>query len=130
MGERLSERRNRNRALIPFNAATSGRCSHLQHRVQRVPRVRPDHQRGVGAALLDQASQVFAPDLLAGVVDVVTVADYGDGHVGELLDDVLEGVFFVVFAPSRDGAEGDGGEKEELFWSRLRSSFYMLFFFK
>lgn len=104
--------RNRNGALIRFRFAPSGRsCSHLQHRVQRVAGVRPDHQRRVGAALLDQAPQVFAPDLFAGVVDVVAVADDGHGHVGELLDDVLEGVFFVVLPPSCDGAEGDGGGK-------------------
>lgn len=108
------QRRNRNRALIPFKVARSSCSSHLQHRVQRVPRVRPDHQRGVGAALLDQAPQVFAPDLFAGVVDVIAVADYGHGHVGELLDDVLEGVFFVVLPPSRDGAEGYGAEKDIL----------------
>lgn len=108
----MGDRQNNNSALIRSEVAPSGRRSHLQHRVQRVPGVRPDHQRGVGAALLDQAPQVFAPDLFAGVVDVVAVADYGHGHVGELLDDVLESVFFVVLPPGRDGAEGDAGGKK------------------
>lgn len=108
----MGDRQNSNGALIGFEVAPSGCCSHLQHCVQRVPGVRPDHQRGVGAALLDQAPQVFAPDLFAGVVDVVAVADYGHWHVGELLDDVLESVFFVVLPPGRDGAEGDAGGKK------------------
>lgn len=96
-----------------IEVSQSGRRSHLQHRVQRVPGVWPDHQWGVGAALLDQAPQVFAPDLFAGVVDVVAVTDYGHGHVGELLDDVLKGVFFVVLPPGRNGAEWDREKKRD-----------------
>lgn len=78
--------------------------ANLQNSVEGVPGIWSDHQRGAGAARLDQAPQVLAPDLLTGVVDVVAVADHRHGHAGELLDDVLEGVFLVVLSPRCDGA--------------------------
>jgi len=95
-----------------FNAFQSNsvvELADLEHGVQGVARVRPHHQRGVGAAGHDQVAQVLAPDALAGVVNVVAVADDGHGHVGELLHDVLEGVPLVVLAPRCDGA----GRREE-----------------
>lgn len=79
---------------------------YLQNRIERVSGVRPHHERSVRTALLYQRPEVLSPDLLAGVVDVVAVADDGDRHAGELLDDVLEGVLFMVLAPRRDGAAG------------------------
>lgn len=77
--------------------------THLQNRIKRVSRVWSDNQRGIRTALLYQPPQVFSPDLLTGIVDVVAVADYGHGNVGELLDDVLEGIFFMVLPPRCDG---------------------------
>lgn len=83
--------------------------------MEGVPGIWPNHQRGVGTAHLYQAPQVFAPDLLTGVVDVVAVADHRHGHIGELLDDVLEGVFLVVLSPRCDSA---AGTKEKNCWMR------------
>lgn len=76
---------------------------HFQNRIERVSWVWSNDERGVCAAHLDQRPQVFSPNLLAGVVDVVAVADYGHRHAGKLLDDVLEGIFFMVFPPRCDG---------------------------
>ncbi|TNN50366.1 hypothetical protein EYF80_039448 [Liparis tanakae] len=92
---------------------------HLQDGIERVSRVGPDHQRGVGTARLDQRPEVFSPDLLAGVVDVVAVADDGYRHVGELLDDVLEGIFlmrsnavFMIGADMMKRSEEERGERQ------------------
>lgn len=79
---------------------------HLQNSIEGVPGIWSNHQRGVSTARFYQAPQVLAPDLLTGVVDVVAVADHRHGHTGELLDDVLEGVFLVVLSPRCDSAAG------------------------
>lgn len=77
---------------------------HLQNSIEGVPGIRSNHQRGVSTARFYQAPQVLAPDLLTGIVDVVAVADHRHGHTGELLDDVLEGIFLVVLSPRCDSA--------------------------
>lgn len=93
--------------------------TYLQNRIERVSGVRSDNQRGIRAAFLYQPPQVFSPDLLTGVVDVVAVADYGYGHAGKLLDDVLKGIFFMVLPPRRDGTAERTAEAS-LLYGRFR----------
>lgn len=76
---------------------------HLQYCIEGISRIWSNNQWGIGAACLYQPSKILAPNLLTGVVDVIAVADNGYGHVGELLDDVLKGIFFMVLSPRCDG---------------------------
>lgn len=77
--------------------------------------VRPDDQTRVLAALHHSLLQLVSPDVLAGVEDVVAVADHGHWPRGELLKDPLKGLLLPAPPPGDDGAgRQEGGYNTEL----------------
>lgn len=77
---------------------------YLDEGLSRVSGVGPDDQTRVLAALDDSLLQLVSPDVLAGVEDVVAVADHRHRHRGELVQDPLKRLLLPASAPRDDGA--------------------------
>lgn len=77
---------------------------YLNEGLCRVSRVGPDDQTRVLTPLDDPLLQLVSPDVLAGVKDVVAVADHRHRHRRELVQDPLKRLLLPVPTPRDDGA--------------------------
>lgn len=77
---------------------------YLNEGLSRVSRVRPDDQTRVLTPLDDSLLQLVAPDVLAGVKDVVAVTDHRHRHRRELIQDPFKRLLLPVPTPRDDGA--------------------------
>lgn len=77
---------------------------YLNEGLSRVSRVGPDDQTRVLTPLDDSLLQLVAPDVLAGVKDVVAVTDHRHRHRRELIQDPFKRLLLPVPTPRDDGA--------------------------
>ena len=86
-----------------YNAPYNTNKSHLDDDLRGVAGVGPHHQDGVSSSSLHhQVLEFAAPYLLAGVPDVVAVADTGHEARGELGEHVAERLDLSVLPPCGD----------------------------